>query len=61
MSAHDFDYETRWCTQCGCGQAWAHDRQKLSCDGGGNVVGISHIVRGKRLRLLVNGVQEMQK
>lgn len=53
MMAHVFDMRTCYCRRCGLGLADAVDQGEPGCDGGGNVVAISHIARGQRLSALL--------
>lgn len=48
---HDFDLVTEFCKACGAGALEvAEGKRPRDCEGGGNMVAISHVVRGRRLR-----------
>ena len=48
---HDFDTPTGWCKTCGIARADAVDANRECADRGGNVTGISHIVRASPSQL----------
>lgn len=46
---HDFDWIMQYCRACGVAAQSVMDSGQTRCPGGGNVVAISHLVRGRRL------------
>lgn len=48
--SHFFDFETRYCRQCGMAVQDAIEARALFCYATDNVVAISHRVRGSELR-----------
>lgn len=49
---HKFDPYSEYCIHCGVARQDADDQSYLCTEEGSNVTGISHIVRGARLRAM---------
>lgn len=58
MMEHEFDWHD-WCIHCGAGAADALEGTRAECNRG--VVGISHIVRTRRLAALIDDVMAQCK
>lgn len=48
---HNFDWLTRFCMKCGCGE-WQALELQIECTGAENIIAISHRVRASMLRKL---------
>lgn len=51
--AHDFDPIMSYCRRCGMAMDTVVDAGEFECAASGNVVAISHVVRGRRLGALI--------
>ena len=51
---HSWDDQTEFCTRCGMGFDHALNHGKFDCDGGGNLIAVSHIIARRQNKPLID-------